>query len=302
MKPTTAQLWRAVTTGIVTLVLSFSLLRPAAEMCALLIRREWPEAWFSGLIVWYFDLFAAILSIAIATFVGRFSLQSSMPTNPRCVPLRWALPIFQLSLCLLALWPMRGFLILEVSRSIESYASAKTVSGSEPVTQIAIPPMTKEQQQAADKAEGRAFLRMRVPVLLNFPVILAELPYVIASPDKMEWTPRGMLIEEWRALAWPFAGIFFWWCAGRGMEALQGTRRSIVSPRLTWAETALAIVLFLVGLGTLVGLITSTPDDRRDVQFLVLIGGGLLWGLLAAITLTARFLQWRILKRSSQLA
>jgi|SRR5579871_727971 len=302
MKPTTSKLWRAVTTGIVTLALSFSLLSPAAEICALLIRRHWPVAWFSGLIVWYFDLFAAILSIAIALVIGRFSLQSSVANNPRCLPLRWALPIFQLSLCLLALWPIGGFLIFELSRSIESYASAKPVSESEPVTQVAIPPMTKEQQQAADKAEGRTFMRMRVPVLLNFPVILAELPYVIASPDKMEWTPRGMLIEEWRALAWPFAGIFFWWCAGRGMEALQGTRRSIVSPQLTWAETALAIVLLLVGLGTLVGLITSTPDDRRDVQFRVLIGGGLLWGLLAAITLTARVLQWRILKRSSQLA
>jgi hypothetical protein len=302
MKLTTAQLWRGVTTGIVTLVLSFSLLRPSAEICALLIRRQWPEAWFSGLIVWYFDLFAAILSIVIAIFVGRFALQSSMPIKLLCVPLRWALPIFQLSLCLLALWPMRGFLIFEVSQSIESYASAKRVGGSESVTQIAIPPMTKEQQQAADQALSRAFLRMHVPVLLNFPVILAELPYVIASPDKMEWTPRGMLIEEWRALAWPFAGIFFWWCAGRGMEALQGTRRSTVSPRLTLAETALAIVLLLVGLGTLVGLITSTPDDRRDVQFLVLIGGGLLWGLLAAITLTARVLQWRTLKRRSQSA
>lgn len=196
---------------------------------------------------------------------------------------------------------MRAFLIFEVSRSIESYASTKTLTRSEPVMQITIPPMTKDQQQAADKAVRRDFLRMRVPVLLNFPVILAELPYVIASPDKREWTPRGMLIEEWRALAWPFAGIFFWWCAGRGIEALQGTRRSIVSPRLTWAETGLAIVLLLVGLGTLVGLITSTPDDRRDVQFLVLIGGGLLWGFLAGITLTARSLQWRVLKRSSQL-
>jgi len=75
-----------------------------------------------------------------------------------------------------------------------------------------------------------------------------------------------------------------------------------VSPRLTWVETALAVVLLLIGLGTLVGIATSTPDDRRDVQFLVLIAGGLLWGILAGITVTARVLQWRILKRNPQLA
>jgi hypothetical protein len=225
-----------------------------------------------------------------------------MATYARLLPLRWTLPIFQLSVCLLALWPMRGFLIFELSRSIESHTPAKATSESETVTEIAPPPMTKEQQQAADKAAKIDFLRMRVPVLVNFPILLAELPYILASPDKREWAPRGMLPEEWRALTWPFAGISFWWCAGRGMEALQATRRLVVSPRLTWVETALAVVLLLVGLGTLVGIATSTPDDRRDVQFLVLIAGGLLWGILAAITVTARVLQWRILKRNRQLA
>jgi di/tricarboxylate transporter len=103
-------------------------------------------------------------------------------------------------------------------------------------------------------------------------------------------------------LSWPFAGILFWWCAGRGIEALQGTRRSVVSPRLTWAETGFAVVLLLIGLATLIGIVTSTPDDRRDVQFLALVAGGLLWGILAAITVTARVFQWRILKRNGLLA
>lgn len=225
-----------------------------------------------------------------------------MATHPRLLPLRWTLPIFQLSVCLLALWPMHHFLIFEMSRAIESHSSAPATGESERITLIAPPPMTQEPRQAADKAARIDFLRMRVPVLLNFPVVVAELPYIIASPDKREWTPREMLPEEWRAFSWPFAGILFWWCAGRGMEALQAGRKSVVSPRLTWVETALAVVLLLIGLGTLVGIVTSTPDDRRDVQFLVLIAGGLLWGLLAAITVTARVLQWRILRRGRQLA
>ena len=132
------------------------------------------------------------------------------------------------------------------------------------VTETAPSPRPKEQQQATGKAAKIDFLQMRVPVLLNFPVVLAELPYILASPSKREWTPRGMLPEEWRALTWPFAGILFWWCAGRGMEALQATRRSVVSPRLTWVETALAIVLLLVGVGTGVGIATSTPYAVSD--------------------------------------
>ena len=45
-------------------------------MSAILIRRHWPEAWFSGLIVWYFDLFAVALSIAIALVVVRSSFRA----------------------------------------------------------------------------------------------------------------------------------------------------------------------------------------------------------------------------------
>jgi hypothetical protein len=225
-----------------------------------------------------------------------------MATYFRLLPLRWTLPIFQLSVCLLALWPMRGFLIFEVLRSIESHTPAKATSESGTITEIVLAPMTKGQQEAADKAAKVDFLRMRVPVVLNFPVVLAQLPYIVASPNKREWTPGGMLPEEWRAMTWPFAGILFWWCAGRGMEALQATRRSVVAPRLTWVETALAVVLFLVGLATLVGIATSTPDDRHDIQFLAFVAGALLWGIFGAIVVAARLLQRRILKRNRQLA
>jgi len=48
-----------------------------------------------------------------------------------------------------------------------------------------------------------------------------------------------------------------------------------------------------------VGIITSTPDDRRDLQFLALVAGGLLWGILATFTITARIFQWRIRKRGA---
>jgi hypothetical protein len=66
---------RAGVTGLVSFILSFSLLRPAAELLAILIRRHWPEASFSGLIVWYAVFFAAGLAMAIAIALGRYSFR-----------------------------------------------------------------------------------------------------------------------------------------------------------------------------------------------------------------------------------
>jgi hypothetical protein len=71
----TSKSLRVVLAGIAALVLSFSLLKPTAELFAILIRRHWPEAWFSGLIVWYLDFFAAGLAIAVAIAIGRYSFR-----------------------------------------------------------------------------------------------------------------------------------------------------------------------------------------------------------------------------------
>jgi hypothetical protein len=83
MVPGTAKSLRAVAAGVATLLLSFSLLRPAAELFAILIRRHWPEAWFSGLIVWYLDFFAAGLAIAIAIAIGRYSFRMEHQTESK---------------------------------------------------------------------------------------------------------------------------------------------------------------------------------------------------------------------------
>lgn len=40
--------------------------RPLAGVCAISIRRRWPDAWFSGLIVWDADFLALSVSIIIA--------------------------------------------------------------------------------------------------------------------------------------------------------------------------------------------------------------------------------------------
>lgn len=68
---------RVVAAGIIALILSFSLLRPAAEVCAVVIRRHWPEAWFSSSTVLYCEFLAAVLSLAAAVTVGRYTFKRS---------------------------------------------------------------------------------------------------------------------------------------------------------------------------------------------------------------------------------
>jgi hypothetical protein len=125
-----------------------------------------------------------------------------------------------------------------------------------------------------------------------------QLPYVILNPAKTEWVPKGMLTETWRAISWPFAGVLFWWGVGRGIEALRSSRKAIISPRVTLPETIFADLFVCVGIVVLVGTVTTTPDDRRDLQFIALLVGGLLWGVLASLTIAARIVQWRIRRKT----
>ena len=83
MSPKTAKFLRAALEGIIGLYVSFLLLRPVAEIFAVLIRRHWPAAWFSGFIVWYLDLLAAGLSIAIGITVWRYSLRAEDQTESK---------------------------------------------------------------------------------------------------------------------------------------------------------------------------------------------------------------------------
>jgi hypothetical protein len=212
----------------------------------------------------------------------------------RVLSFRRVLPIVQLLICIIALWPSRYFVWFQLSQSLQAYALVKP---QHPLSRIniEIPTLNPHQQQEADSAARIEQLRMEVPVALNFPALIAQLPYLVTI--RREWVPLGMMRIVWRGLSWPLAGVFFWWLAGRGVDALRAVWKSVVAPRITMAETISAGLLFAIGVATLVGILTSTPDDRRDIDFLALIAGGLLWGVLAALTIAARVLQWRRVKR-----
>ena len=167
----------------------------------------------------------------------------------------------------------------------------------EPEIHIVLPPPSPEKQRPDDVAKKVADIRTKMPLALNFPVLVAQLPYILVSPAKREWVPRGMPVDTWRALSWPFVGTLFRWFLGRSVEALPTARRSLVYPRISWIETAFAVSLLCTGLVALIGILTTTPDDRSDLQFMALLAGGLLWGVLATVIIAARFLQWRVTKR-----
>ena len=213
--------------------------------------------------------------------------------------LRWVLPVAQLLVCLVALWPARGHLLVDLILAKQFRAPAQQVAGqlSEPQRVIVLPELTPERQREVDAVYEKALRRMRVPVVLNFPVAVAQVPYLLVR--RREWVPQGMLIESWRALIWPLAGIVFWWLTGRGIEALSASFQSTLHPRLHWVEVTWAGVLFVIGIVTFIGIVTSTPDDRRDKAFMALVYGGLLWGVLSGLTVTARFRQRRICKSNA---
>jgi hypothetical protein len=69
------KLLHALATSVVALLLSFSLLRPAGELCAVLIRRHWSDAWFAGLTVWYALFFAIGGSTVVAVVAGLYTMK-----------------------------------------------------------------------------------------------------------------------------------------------------------------------------------------------------------------------------------
>jgi hypothetical protein len=83
MVPRTANSLRAVVAAVAALILSLFAAEARSRTIAILIRRHWPEAWFSGLIVWYLDFFAAALAIAIAIASGRYSFRVERQTKSR---------------------------------------------------------------------------------------------------------------------------------------------------------------------------------------------------------------------------
>jgi hypothetical protein len=56
-------------------------MQPAGELCAIAIRRRWPDAWFSGSIVLNADFLALAFSIVIAVVIVQYASNRYLNSN-----------------------------------------------------------------------------------------------------------------------------------------------------------------------------------------------------------------------------
>jgi hypothetical protein len=205
------------------------------------------------------------------------------------LPYRWIFPIAQFLICVLALWPIRSELALEIRATVRGYGAAKAVQ-QEPNYVLPYSFDLNIIDPQWERSYRNKQRRLWTPTLLDIPVGLLVIPYAIHNPARTEWTPNGMDFKTWRAISWPFIGIIFWWIAGRGVEALLAAGRGAIHPLVGWIETAIGVVLLVSGF-----VILITPlcvgDSDVDIPLIFICGSGALWAAFGGSIVAARIAQ-----------
>jgi len=224
----------------------------------------------------------------------------------RPIPFRWILPVAQLLLCVAILWPLRAELISSARSATHAFfrrnqpTEAPKINLNEILPGLS-PDLSNLDAMIAARIYREKVLRDRLwgPVVLNLPAMWLDVINVILAGRKNEWIPVDFSFQYWRVLAWPAVGIFLWWLAGRGVEALIAAFKGFVRPRVTWPEVAAAVLMVIVAGFGLVALFEA--DVRSDLVFpwRYLCAAGALWLLLGSAIITSRVMQWRLRRRSA---
>ena len=198
------------------------------------------------------------------------------------VPFRLALPLGQLVLCALILWPIRGLILAELGLPM-----AVRLTG---------PPLFFRS------GPGRMFLEWSLSsgrqtvMAINLPAALLQLPTIFLTPDRQIWKPARVGFQTWNGVTYPVLGMVFWWLAGRGVDALVAARRKALTPKIGWPETVLGFVLGAGGLVGVIAFLFTAGPDLHDRQLQLFISSAGMWGLLGSATVAARVVQWRMRK------
>jgi hypothetical protein len=211
-----------------------------------------------------------------------------MENKSRRFPFRWVLPIAQLLLCVVVLWPLRVGLVSALRHSLGYRQDEITVRHLDNLPPINLDLNSPQALRRIHDTE----LRLWTPVAVNLPVMIISAPYAALSPNKEEWTPPGMYFKFWRAITWPIVGMAFWWLAGRGIEGFLDALRKRIRPRISWCEFGMAMLVLACGAVILGGLL-FVRDFRVDMPWVMFVASGL-WALLGTTTAVARIMQWRI--------
>ena len=128
---------------------------------------------------------------------------------------------------------------------------------------------------------------------LNGPGGLPELLVAMVSPGHEGWVPKGMFFWTWRDISWPLLGLFFWWLAGRAVDALFAARRKIARPKLGWWEVVPAMLVFAYG-GMLMICMIGMQEARGTPHREAFVAIGCMWMVFGASIVRAKFLQRRM--------
>jgi hypothetical protein len=218
-----------------------------------------------------------------------------MTPEVRVPPLRWGLPLAQLFVCAVLLWPLRPMLVSQVQSSLKAYGVVRdTVDRGIGAPRRLIPfDLSNPELRRRIK---RMELREWTVATLDLPGGLPDFLYAVVSPAHAEWTPKGMLMWTWRDLSWPVAGMFCWWLAGRGIEALLYARQKIIRPRIGWWEALLSLPVLAFG-GTMAVLPCVEQSTREGSPWFLLVVFGIMWFALGTSTVAAWIVQWRLRRR-----
>jgi NhaP-type Na+/H+ or K+/H+ antiporter len=69
--------------GVISAILSYYALISPATVAAIAMRRKMPDAWFSGLIVWYSTFIVILVSIVVAGVACRVVYKHVAESAPR---------------------------------------------------------------------------------------------------------------------------------------------------------------------------------------------------------------------------
>jgi hypothetical protein len=203
--------------------------------------------------------------------------------NDRAIPFRIVLPVAELLICGVLLWPFAGFLYFQL-RSTTYPPVRLNVETPQLGLNFAQRPLSPSEQRALRIDE----LRISVPALLNIPCAFLGL-------GRNALVPRAMLPEFWRSISWPLVGVVFWWIAGRGIEALTASRRHVSVPSITWAEVLMASLVIVFASMLCVGFfVDPSIRDEFIYPWRWAIAASVLWILLGTATIAGRVMQWRI--------
>lgn len=225
----------------------------------------------------------------------------------RHFPFRWVLPIVQLVVCIVALWPIRAELAGDL---LFAFTANVIRPAANPGKNVRQSEQELEQSQHGTfkvyvHAEPAGYDELRErrelwPTALDLPAIFVTLPYVIFGSEHTEWSPRGVLTTNWTSLSDPFIGVLFWWVAGRGIEALVASPAMIIAPRIRWVEAVVGVLT--AGAGTMAVLAEILGEETDRYALALLVAGGVLWFLLGLASIAAWTLQYRFRRKISAAA